>query len=120
MLMVALLAMSTIPAPDLSADLLCGTSGATLKVWNGSDAAPTRAIETRVDGSARFRVDLVAWTVAVDPIPGKQAFDLEMKDQADGASRMLKTSISCDGQAGEVLKLRIRPGTDGVQVDPSR
>ncbi len=101
------------------ADLVCTSGGAQLKLWRGSEAAPTSVLTASAGRSSTFEVDVDHWQAAAKPSAvDDHAYGLEISQAKDGSQHLMRTVISC-AKAG-VPPLRLRFSGGDLAVVPAR
>ncbi|HEY5409377.1 MAG TPA: hypothetical protein VIJ94_01500 [Caulobacteraceae bacterium] len=99
------------------ADLNCVAGGAQLKLWQGSEAAPTRVLTASAGRSSTFEVDIAHWqAVATPSAVDDHAYGLEISEARDGSQHLMRTVISCAKPGGPPLRLRFSSGGDPAVV----
>lgn len=116
-LVIAAVLGATAPQSFDGVDLLCGTTGASLRLWTGTADAPSRVLVADATTTADFQVDLDRWTVLTVPTEAtaRRVFGLSITQAIDGGRRVMKTSLSCRGAEGQVMKLRMTRKGLGVE-----
>jgi hypothetical protein len=99
------------------ADLVCVADGAQLRLWRGSEAAPTRVLTASAGRSSTFHVDLDRWQATATPSgDDDHAYWLDITQAGNGSQHAVRTVISC-AKAG-VPPLRLRFSGAGWSAAP--
>lgn len=100
------------------ADLVCTSGGAELKLWRGTESAPTRVLTASAGKSSTFHVDIDRWQATATPSGADdRAYGLEITQAENGSQHAMSTVISC-ARPG-VPPLRLRFSGDGWKAAPS-